>query len=728
MDKLNADTQFQDEDHSSVFAADPAPTNRVGPLSVDRAQLLKIVAFTLVLMLIMGVLAFMFPEVLPGAMLAPLLACVVTIGIALALRQRLKLVTAQEHLIDTLRADIAKSHEAEELASFGTWEHDLDTEQLWFSPSALSLFGMAPGSVMPSLKGFLISVHPEDQVRWSEAHRRAMRQATDAKLEYRYKQVDGETIWVRSVAKSHRNSRGEVTHLTGVIQDVSAIRMMQKKLAASEAKFRDLTNLSSDWIWETDTDNRITYLSPSADAVLGPWAKSSLERKTWHYAKNDDALPTKWDIYKEAFKEKKPFDNFEFTLLDPNRSVYHISLSGRPLFDDKGQFTGFRGTGHNISQEKEQRMLLELDRDIATIMREQSDPERVITATIITLCGRLGWIGGFRLTRQSAGFATMERWGYAAFNATISDVPEVIPYSEADVESKVWERNSALWLGDPQQHLGFYNRYGLEKLKVKACFFSPIVDESGQTTSLLVFMSPNHYRDSRLLSEIGQVMTRSLSLYLQRKAAEKRLTFTSLHDALTSLPNRAYVNHQLGERLKKGKPISLLYIDLDRYKLINDTLGHAAGDKVLIEVAQRLRESIRPRDVAGRMGGDEFIILLPGLTDKVEIEKIARNVLTSIEKAFILQNRAYFLSASIGVAMAPNDAVEADLLIKAADAAMYQVKSEGRNDVRFFAGAMSDERTEQLQLAAELPLALQRGEIDLWYQPVLDVAQRRIVN
>ncbi len=728
MDNLSVDTRFQEEDAPSVFAPDPAQKSSVEPRAMGKTQLFKIVVFTLAMMLLMSVVSFVFPEVLPGAVLAPLLACAVTIGIALVLRQRLMQTALLDKQIASLKAELTKAEVAEELAAFGTWEHDLDTEQLWFSTGALALFGMASDAPMPSLKGFLISVHPEDQVRWNEAHRRAVRQATDAKLEYRYKQSEGETIWVRSVAKPHRNNRGEVTHLTGIVQDVSAIRMMQKKLAASEAKFRDLTNLSSDWIWETDTENRITYLSPSADAVLGPWAKKTLERKTWHYARHDDALPTKWDHYREAFKEKKPFDNFEFTLLDPNRSVYHISLSGRPLFDEKGQFTGFRGTGHNISQEKEQRLLLELDRDIATIMREQADPERVISATLITLCGRLGWTGGFRLVRQSAGFAPMERWGYAAFNAAMSDVPEVIPYAEAEVESKVWERNSALWFGNPQQYDRFYRRYGLEKLKVKACFFAPIVDESGQTTSLLVFMSPNHFRDSRLLNEIGQVMTRSLSLYLQRKAAEKRLTFTSLHDALTSLPNRAYVNHQLSERLKKGKAISLLYIDLDRYKLINDTLGHAAGDKVLIEVAQRLRDSIRPRDVAGRMGGDEFIILLPGLTDKEEIERIARAVLASIEKAFILQNRAYFLSASIGVAMAPNDAIQADLLIKAADAAMYQVKSEGRNDVRFFAGTMSDERTEQLQLAAELPLALQRGEIDLWYQPVLDVAQRRIVN
>jgi len=152
------------------------------------------------------------------------------------------------------------------------------------------------------------------------------------------------------------------------------------------------------------------------------------------------------------------------------------------------------------------------------------------------------------------------------------------------------------------------------------------------------------------------------------------------------------------------------------------------GDQVLIDVAKRLRESIRRTDIPGRMGGDEFILLLPELRDRAQIEQIARKVLAAIERPFVLMNRAYFLSASIGVAVSPADGTEAQLLIKCADTAMYQVKSEGRNNVRFFAGNVSDERSDQLQLSAEFPLALQRGEIDLFYQPVLAVGERRLVG
>jgi EAL domain-containing protein (putative c-di-GMP-specific phosphodiesterase class I) len=126
--------------------------------------------------------------------------------------------------------------------------------------------------------------------------------------------------------------------------------------------------------------------------------------------------------------------------------------------------------------------------------------------------------------------------------------------------------------------------------------------------------------------------------------------------------------------------------------------------------------------------GISLDLLLPELRDRVQIEQIARKVLAAIERPFVLMNRAYFLSASIGVAVSPADGTEAQLLIKCADTAMYQVKSEGRNNVRFFAGNVSDERSDQLQLSAEFPLALQRGEIDLFYQPVLAVGERRLVG
>src|SRR5690606_25159832 len=202
----------------------------------------------------------------------------------------------------------------------------------------------------------------------------------------------------------------------------------------------------------------------------------------------------------------------------------------------------------------------------------------------------------------------------------------------------------------------------------------------------------------------------------------------SMHDALTGLPNRAFLLQQLESRLQSNERAALLYVDLDRYKLINDTLGHAAGDKALIEVARRLRAAVGAEDVVGRMGGDEFVALVVQPGTREDIEQVARRALAAIEKPLVLAGRAYFLSASIGVALAPDDAQDAEALIRCADSAMYQVKSEGRNDVRFFAGGVSDERAEQLQLAAELPMAIRRDEVDLYYQPVMNIDERVVIG
>jgi diguanylate cyclase (GGDEF)-like protein len=194
------------------------------------------------------------------------------------------------------------------------------------------------------------------------------------------------------------------------------------------------------------------------------------------------------------------------------------------------------------------------------------------------------------------------------------------------------------------------------------------------------------------------------------------------------LPNRVHLTEQLQLRLAAGEPASILYVDLDRFKIINDTLGHQMGDQVLIEVARRFRESLGPKDMAGRIGGDEFILLLDREDDRARIEATGRKVLAAIERPFILQNRAHFLSASIGVAASPENGSDASLLVRCADSAMYQVKSEGRNDVRFFAPDQEDDRSDQLQLASELPQALQRGDVVLYYQPVLAVGEKRIVG
>lgn len=653
------------------------------------------------------------------------MAAVAALGAALLARARRR--RPEPEGADALLHSCARQDDVEQLAGLGSWLHDLRANTLHWSEGAFRLFGIDPGAGVPPPKALLAHIHPNDQERWREAHRRAMKGGREVRVEFRWMRPNRDVIWVRSVGQPEHDERGEILRMTGIVQDITGIRSMQQQLAASEAKFRDLTHLSSDWIWETDAQHRVSFLSDSFDAVVGNWARSTIGRRRWEMPETDFLSPD-WDTHRAICEAHKPFENFEFSQIDPQGNVYHLSLSGHPVYDESGQFAGYRGVGRDITREKHQRILLELEGDIAAIMREQTEPQRVITAILITVCGKLGWIGGMHLVRAGRGLQARERWGYPAFTNAIAALSDEILLDEGDVEDECWRNARDAWITDLAAHPSFAARYRTRALGANAAFVAVVRDERGRASSLLLFLAPVAFRGESFLREVAEMLSRTLSLYLQRKAAERRLTYASLHDALTGLPNRASLLQQLDARLRAGEHAALLYVDLDRYKLINDTLGHTAGDKALIEVARRLDEAVGGRDVVGRMGGDEFVALVSPCGTRDDIETLARAILASIERPLVLSNRAYFLSASIGVAFAPDDATDAESLIRCADAAMYQVKSAGRNDVQFFAGGMSNVRAEQLQLVAELPQAIQRGEIDLHYQPIMNIGERRVVG
>lgn len=690
-----------------------------------------VVLTTLVLAAALFVLARVAPDTLGSASALALPVALLSLGIlAFMLLNVAEQLAEQRRVVRRLNELQSQYGVAESLAVLGSWVYDIVEDRFYWSDGAFRVFGIEATQPPPSPKAFFICVHPDDQPRWQSAHRRAIKHGAEVRIEFRYTKRGSEQIWVRSVARPETDRNGRVLRICGIVQDITAMRAMAQQLAASEAKFRDLTQLSADWVWETDTDHRLSFISESVVAALGgEWAKAALGKPRWTF-RTIDFPKTDWERHKADLVAHRPFEGFEHGLLDPQGNVHLVQLSGRPVFDDTGRFRGYRGVGRAVTRERQQQLLLQLEGEMASIMREQTEPERVITALIITLCGLMGWSGGAHLVQipGTRALQVRERWGPPALTRMLADLPAQLPMGEDSVEGRAWSTTQAIWLPELSAEPDFAQRYQCARLGVNAAFIAPIRDEHHDALSALLFFSPVGFRAETLLMQLADILSRTLSLYLQRKNAEKRLMHASLHDALTGLPNRVYLTHQLGEALERDQAAAVLYVDLDRYKLINDTLGHSVGDQVLIEVARRFRESIRPGDLAGRIGGDEFILLLKELRDRTEIERIARRVLAAIEKPFVLMNRAYFLSASIGVAVAPEDGRDAHLLIRCADSAMYQVKSEGRNDVRFFTGALSDERNDQLQLGAEFPLALQRGEVDLYYQPVLAVGERRIVG
>jgi diguanylate cyclase (GGDEF)-like protein len=211
----------------------------------------------------------------------------------------------------------------------------------------------------------------------------------------------------------------------------------------------------------------------------------------------------------------------------------------------------------------------------------------------------------------------------------------------------------------------------------------------------------------------------------EHKKAEERAQFLATHDDLTGLPNRWMFAEAVNDAVKAGHRyghlFAVMFMDLDRFKNINDTLGHAAGDVLLIETAKRLKECVRRSDVIARIGGDEFVILLRELSDQSQVARIAQKILTAVVEPLAIHGHECRITGSIGVSMFPTDALDEETLIKNADAAMYVVKEEGRNGFGFHFRDITSQSIERLTLEASLRGALERDELLLHYQPKQDL-------
>jgi diguanylate cyclase (GGDEF)-like protein/PAS domain S-box-containing protein len=230
---------------------------------------------------------------------------------------------------------------------------------------------------------------------------------------------------------------------------------------------------------------------------------------------------------------------------------------------------------------------------------------------------------------------------------------------------------------------------------------------------------------------IGGVVLTSRDI-TRRKAAERRIQFLAHHDVLTDLPNRALMYDRLEVALaqahRHGHGVAALFIDLDRVKVVNDTLGHAAGDRLLQEVATRLCRCTREGDTVARLGGDEFMVVLPNLGDPQGAAAVAEKVLESLARPMPLDGQEIFISASIGISLFPADAKDAEDLLRNADAAMYSAKRLGGNNYQFYTADLNAQMQERLAIEHGLRVALQRSELHLVYQPKIDLLSRRIIG
>ena len=239
-------------------------------------------------------------------------------------------------------------------------------------------------------------------------------------------------------------------------------------------------------------------------------------------------------------------------------------------------------------------------------------------------------------------------------------------------------------------------------------------------------------------SSDGQLLARVLRRAVERhrivtelELGRRRDHFLATHDGLTGLPNRfAFVEHlqrSVASAVRHARTGAILFVDLDGFKRVNDTLGHAAGDQCLVAVARRLVRRVRSSDLVARLGGDEFVVLLPEARDELGAAAVARKLLDEIAQPFVFGGSERWLRASIGIGLFPRDAVDPDLLMHHADGAMYRAKLEARG-FRFHSSETNERVDRRLEIEAELAQALARDELALEYQPRVDLAHGRVVG
>ncbi|MHA7881089.1 MAG: putative bifunctional diguanylate cyclase/phosphodiesterase [Saccharospirillum sp.] len=310
------------------------------------------------------------------------------------------------------------------------------------------------------------------------------------------------------------------------------------------------------------------------------------------------------------------------------------------------------------------------------------------------------------------------------------------PYNEALIGLPIGPRagscGTAMFLGEPvivediasDPKWAPYRELALG-YQLHSCWSTPIITSGGQVLgSIAIYHRMRHrpdVKERRLIS--GGVHLAGIAI--ERSQAESQIRHMAHHDALTDLANRSLMEDRVNQAIlqvgRDGGHAALLLIDLDRFKNINDSLGHQTGDSVLRQVAKRLLSCVRASDTLARLGGDEFVICVPHLSDTVNLSRMAEKLLQALDKPFELADMSLHIGASIGIALYPQDGRDSTELLRNADAAMYAAKDSGRGNFQYFTPELNASAHERLLLISQLRQAFDHNEFELFFQPIVEV-------
>ena len=578
------------------------------------------------------------------------------------LRRTGEALTQRTQALETTQARLQLVIDASETVF---WEYDIQADALSYEEKSLSVLSMAVGHAPTHVRDWVALVHPDDKDLFVQQFRAAMREtAARFGFDYRMQGPDNTWVWITVRGAVVRlDDSGKPAVLGGAARSIQERKAAEAALQASEeqarhaaAMLRSLCDNVPDMIWAKGLDKRYLFANRAIcdQLLMAHSTEEPVGKDDMFFAMRErDSRPYihDWHTFGELCQDSdgvtlqrgKPSQFEEFGHVKGRMLVLDVHKA--PFRNDKGEVIGVVGTGRDITDQKTVQDRLRL----ASLVLEHSSEALMITDATNTI---LEINPAF--TRQT---------GYRREDV-LGKKPSVLQSGmhDADFYRLMWEALQAegTWQGE------ITNRRKNGELFVEWLTINTLYGDDGLP-----------YRRVALFSDVTE-----------NKKKEERLWQAANFDLLTLLPNRRMFQDRLDVELKKvkrtGGKLAVLFLDLDRFKEVNDTLGHHMGDLLLREAARRILACVRASDTVARLGGDEFTVILTELDEPASAARVAQAIVASLSQPFDLDGQAAEVSASIGIAIGPHDAAEPAVLVQMADQAMYAAKQAGRNGYRFF--------------------------------------------
>ena len=594
-----------------------------------------------------------------------------------------------------LQQSEAHLSEAQRIATVGSWSHDPKSGATRWTEECFRLFGLEQANAAPRFSTVLELTHPDDRQRVRDTIGAAYKQGANGDIEFRIVRENGQIMWLHAIEETFTNSDGKVVLMRGTLRDIT--RQKQTEFERDQATNRLNTAMHGSNLILVDVDPQgVVYLSERWNVLLGGPPQET--HTTFHALmalthedERDDILRQFVDTLSGRAAEY----NIEHRVRAYDGSWRWVRCRGRVVDRDvHGRARRLAGINEDITPRKlaEERLrnsenrfrsLLALSTDWYWEQDEQL---------------RFTKVSGLDPDNHRVGVDQL--MGKTAFEA-----------GEMQVDQ-----------GDAVRHrTATAARQSFKDVCHTTC------DADGQWRFWSFSGEPMLDHDGRFIGYRG--IARDIT---QARRAEEKIRRLAHFDELTELPNRTMFMHTLQRASslaqRRNKSFALFFIDLDRFKNINDSLGHEAGDHLLQDVARRLRQHLRESDTVARLGGDEFVVLVEDCADVRELDAIAQNILNAIGRPYILSGREYHVTGSIGIATYPADGQDPAALLKNADIAMYMAKDRGKNNFQFYSAQQNAHSFERLALDSALRHALERAEFELYFQPKVEIATGSIVG